>query len=80
MHFRGVITRQTGETDAQAIARVITNPEAGDVVVMSDNAKEYIYESSTIGWKEVGDETEFVKKTTTIAGVDLQDSIYCITR
>lgn len=75
MHFRGVITRQTGETDAQAIARVITNPEAGDVVVMSDNAKEYIYESSTIGWKEVGDETEFVKKTTTIAGVDLQDSI-----
>lgn len=75
MHFRGVITRQTGETDAQAIARVITDPEAGDVVVMSDNAKEYIYESSTIGWKEVGDETEFVKKTTTIAGVDLQDNI-----
>lgn len=75
MHFRGVITRQTGETDAQAIARVITDPEAGDVVVMSDNAKEYIYESSTIGWKEVGDETEFVKKTTTIAGVDLEDNI-----
>lgn len=75
MHFRGVITRQTGETDAQAIARVITDPEAGDVVVMSDNAKEYIYESTTIGWKEVGDETEFVKKTTTIAGVDLEDNI-----
>ena len=75
MHFRGIITRQTGETDAQAIARVITDPEAGDVVVMSDNAKEYIYESATIGWKEVGDETEFVKKTTTIAGVDLQDNI-----
>ena len=75
MHFRGVITRQTGETDAEAIARVITDPEAGDVVVMSDNAKEYIYESSTIGWKEVGDETEFVKKTTTIAGVDLEDNI-----
>lgn len=75
MHFRGVITRQTGETDAQAIARVITDPEPGDVVVMSDNAKEYIYESSTVGWKEVGDETEFVKKTTTIAGVDLEDNI-----
>ena len=75
MHFRGVITRQTGETDAQAIARVITDPEAGDVVVMADNAKEYIYQSSTVGWKEVGDETEFVKKITTIAGVDLQDSI-----
>lgn len=75
MHFRGVITRQTGETDTEAITRVITSPAAGDVVVMSDNAKEYIYESATIGWKEVGDETEFVKKTTTIAGVDLEDNI-----
>ena len=73
MHFRGVITRQTGETDAQAIARVITDPEAGDVVVMSDNAKEYVYDGTA--WKEVGDETEFVKKTTTIAGVDLADNI-----
>lgn len=73
MHFKGVITRQTGETDAEAIARVITSPEAGDVVVMSDNAKEYIYDGTT--WSEVGDETEFVKKTTTIAGVDLQDNI-----
>jgi len=75
MHFRGVITRQIGETDAEAIARVITDPEAGDVVVMSDNAKEYIYENATTGWREVGDETEFVKKTTTIAGIDLQDNI-----
>jgi len=73
MHFRGIITREAGETDAQAIARVITMPDAGDVVVMSDNAKEYIYDGTA--WKEVGDETEFVKKTTTIAGVDLQDSI-----
>lgn len=75
MHFRGVITRETGETDAEAIARVITDPESGDVVVMSDNAKEYIYSNSTVGWREVGDETEFVKKTTTIAGIDLQDNI-----
>lgn len=73
MHFRGVITRQSGETDAEAIARVITDPEAGDVVVMSDNAKEYIYDGTA--WSEVGDEAEFVKKTTTIAGVDLQDNI-----
>ena len=73
MHFRGVITRQTGETDAEAIARVITDPEAGDTVVMSDNAKEYVYDGTT--WREVGDEGEFVKKTTTIAGVDLQDNI-----
>lgn len=77
MHFRGIITRQTGETDTEAIARVITDPEAGDVVVMSDNAKEYIYDKATgtPSWREIGDETEFVKKTTTIAGVDLQDNI-----
>lgn len=75
MHFVGVIERQTGETDAQAIARVVTSPEAGDVVVISDNALEYIYVNSTVGWREVGDETSFVKKTTTIAGVDLQDNI-----
>lgn len=73
MHFIGVITRQTGETDAQAIARVVTTPEAGDTVVMSDNAKEYVYDGTA--WREVGDEAEFVKKTTTIAGVDLQDNI-----
>lgn len=73
MHFRGVITRQTGETDAEAIARVITSPASGDVVVMSDNAKEYVYDGTS--WREVGDETEFVKKTTTIAGVDLEDNI-----
>ena len=73
MHFVGVITRQTGETDAQAIARVVTDPESGDVVVMSDNAKEYVYDGTA--WREVGDESEFVKKTTTIAGVDLEDSI-----
>lgn len=73
MHFVGVITRQAGETDAQAIARVVTDPEAGDTVVMSDNGKEYIYDGTA--WREVGDETEFVKKTTTIAGVDLEDNI-----
>ena len=73
MHFVGVVTRQTGETDAQAIARVVTNPESGDVVVMSDNAKEYVYDGTA--WREVGDESSFVKKTTTIAGVDLQDNI-----
>ena len=73
MHFRGVITRQSGETDAEAIARVVDDPEDGDVVVMSDNAKEYIYGGS--GWREVGDEGLYVQKSTTIAGVDLQDSI-----
>lgn len=75
MHFVGVIERQEGETDAQAIARVVTTPKAGDVVVMSDNAKEYIYINATTGWREVGDETEFVKKSTQLAGVAIQNGI-----
>lgn len=73
MHFVGVITRNEGETDEQAIARVVTEPKAGDVVVMSDNGKEYIYSGSA--WREVGDEGLYVQKSTTIAGVDLQDNI-----
>lgn len=75
MHFRGVVTRQTGETDLEAIERTITDPEAGDVVILADNSKEYVYSNSTIGWREIGDESAFVLKTTTIAGVDLQDNI-----
>ena len=83
MHFRGIVTRQEGETDAEAIARVVADPEAGDVVVMQDNSKEYIYQGST--WEEVGDQSiyltiataaaTYVPKTTTIAGIDLQDNI-----
>lgn len=81
MHFVGVITREDGETDIDAIKRVITEPKAGDVVVMADNAKEYIFvdpDPETAGdeiWREVGDEGLYVKKSTTIAGVDLQDNI-----
>lgn len=83
MHFRGVVKREGEETDAQAIARTITDPKAGDVVVMSDNAKEYIYQGAA--WEEVGDQNiyltiaaaaaTYVPKTTTVAGIDLQDSI-----
>jgi signal peptidase I len=83
MHFRGVVKREEGESDAEAIARTITDPTAGDVVVMSDNGKEYIYQGAA--WEEVGDQNiyltiataaaTYVPKTTTIAGIDLQDSI-----
>ncbi len=75
MHFRGVVTRQTGETDLEAIERTITDPEPGDVVILSDNSKEYVYSNSTIGWREIGDESAFVLRSQTIAGVDLQDNI-----
>lgn len=73
MHFRGVVERQGSETDAQALARAITNPASGDAAVMADNSKEYLYTGSA--WREIGDEGLYVKKSTTIAGVDLQDNI-----
>ena len=84
MHFRGVLTgRQTGETDAEMIARLITDPEAGDVIIIQDNGKEYIYGGTT--WEEVGDQNiyltiasaaaTYVPLTRTIAGIDLQDNI-----
>ena len=45
---------------------------AGDFVVESDG-KEWLYDGTA--WREVGDETAYVPKTYTIAGVDLADSI-----
>ena len=73
MHFVGVVNRQEGESDSQAIARVVTSPTAGDVIVMGDTAKEYIYDGTN--WREVGDEGLYVQKSTTIAGVNLEDNI-----
>ena len=83
MHFAGIIERQEEESDLDAINRVKPNPVAGDVVVMSDTTAEYIYDGEE--WREVGSEgiyatqasvaAAYVPKTTTIAGVDLQDSI-----
>lgn len=45
---------------------------AGDFVVES-NGKEWLYDGTA--WREVGDESAYVPKTYTIAGVDLADSI-----
>lgn len=83
MHFRGTITKNEGESDADAIARTVTDPEAGDVVVITSNGKEYIYQGKA--WEEVGDQNiyltiakaaaTYVPQTTTIAGIDLKDSI-----
>lgn len=44
----------------------------GDICIVG--VKEYIYVKED-GWKELGDETIYVSKSTTIAGVDLQDDI-----
>ena len=50
----------------------VTNPQTGDFVIESDG-KEWLYDGT--GWRVVGDESSYVLKTTTVAGVDLADSI-----
>lgn len=50
----------------------VTNPQTGDFVIESDG-KEWLYDGT--GWRVVGDESSYVLKTTTVAGVDLQDNI-----
>lgn len=50
----------------------VTEPKVGDFVVESDGS-EWLYDGHT--WREVGSEGAYALKTTTIAGVDLQDNI-----
>ena len=50
----------------------VASPSAGDFVIESDG-KEWLYDGTA--WREVGDESAYVPKTYTIAGVDLADSI-----
>lgn len=50
----------------------VESPSAGDFVVESDG-KELLYDGTA--WREVGSENAYVLKTTTVAGVDLQDNI-----
>lgn len=59
MHFIDVITRTEGQTDVEAINAYFTNkgitPVAGDVVVMADNTKEYVYNKDN-AWREIGED------------------------
>lgn len=50
----------------------ISNPQTGDFVVESDH-KEWLYDGEA--WRQVGDESSYVLKSTKVAGVDLQDDI-----
>ncbi len=64
--------------DTAAPASAITNPAAGNVYIKTDDGTEYVY--TTAGaWEKLGensiDLTPYVAKTTTIAGIDLQDNI-----
>lgn len=50
----------------------VEDPRVGDFVVESDGS-EWVYDGN--GWREVGTENAYVKKTFTVAGVDMQDNI-----
>ena len=60
MHFRGAVTPQEGETDLEALARVITDPASGDVAIITTNSKEYVY--ATDHWVELGAEDLYETK------------------
>ena len=59
MHFKGVVTKQDGESDIQACQRKDPNPVAGDIVMIQDSTLEYIYDGTS--WMQLGDETQYVK-------------------
>ena len=50
----------------------VETPRIGDFVVEADGS-EWVYDGK--GWREVGTENAYVKKTFTIAGIDMQDNI-----
>lgn len=95
MHFVGVTgARAEGDTDLQVIEKFYTAkgvlPAAGDVILVGDNAKEYICSAAgataaAATWEEVGDQTiyltiaaaaaTYTPMTRTIAGIDLKDDI-----
>ena len=56
------------ESDHTAVA----NPEKGDFVIEADG-KEWLYDGTA--WREIGDESAYVPKTTTIAGLALSSNI-----
>ena len=63
MHFRGVFA-STAE---------VTNPAAGDVVIVG--VKEYVYGGDPAAWHELGDESIYALKTVTIGTQNLSANI-----
>lgn len=60
MHFKGVVTKQDGESDIEACQRKDPNPVAGDIVMIQGSTLEYIYDGTS--WWQLGDETRYVKQ------------------
>ena len=90
MRFMGVVERSAEvpeQSDLDAIAAHYAakqeTPVSGDVVIIKDNAKEYIY--SGTAWEEVGDQNIYltiaraaelyVPKTLTVAGIALDKDL-----
>lgn len=81
MSFRGAFSAVEGQTAEEVLAAQITDPASGDVALVG--TAEYIY--SNEAWVLFGDEgvyatianveANYVKKTLTIAGIDLADAI-----
>ena len=63
MHFRGVVSATSD----------ITNPAAGDVVIVG--VKEYVYGGDPAAWHELGDESIYALKTVTIGTQNLSANI-----
>lgn len=63
MHFRGVV----------ASFDDITNPAAGDVIIIG--VKEYVYGGEPAAWHELGDESIYALKTVTIGTQNLSANI-----
>lgn len=57
---------------SESVHTAVTSPEKGDFVIESDG-KEWLYDGTQ--WREVGDESAYVPKTTTIAGLALSSNI-----
>ena len=66
MHFVGEIIKEPGESDLDAIARVIPNPNGGDTASVS--GKEYFYNGTS--WTEFGIDSSVVYTTDDILILD----------
>lgn len=64
----GSVINLLSESDHTAV----TSPKKGDFVVEADG-KEWLYDGAA--WREVGDETAYVLKTTKVAGIALSSDI-----
>lgn len=67
MHFRGTVTPKEGQTVEEAITE-IENPAAGDIIIVTTNSKEYVYDGEN--WVELGDESLYAKNTELQAEID----------